>query len=229
MEIIYNIDLIPYELLYHIVLSLPYSSVLAFCLTNHQYYLIWQDAYFWNCKMDRDFYQKLTNQTQLKCHQYYLQLLAKYGLSCERGSELCIDINVCITLAALQNNLLLVKYFIQKDNSMTDLKEASINATKNSNRLMINYLISIIEERSQMSYELIDELVITCSSIGNIDLLCHLLSIRREINKEGLSIWIPVLSLDVTLKKALKNACLNGHLSLVDYLLNKCHIKYNSK
>jgi len=45
---------LPYELMYSILLSLPYSSILDFCLTNRHYFQLWNDTHFWASKCYQD-------------------------------------------------------------------------------------------------------------------------------------------------------------------------------
>ena len=228
MSVVCYFDLIPYETVYSILLDLPYRSIMSFCLSNHEYYQIWNDNNFWSNKAHNELYhieyknnQKIEkavtyqefNQSKLKSHLRYLELLARVGNKCEQGSEQCIDINKCLFLAAKNNDLILVKYFIAKDvyqskNLISCLQYASFNG----NLQMVEYLLTIIKQRSQLTYYPIEEALKCTSAGGHLDLFDHLLKLYLSLNVKR--------DYSSLLQKSLNNACQGGHIKLANYLFN---------
>jgi len=215
-----DFDRFPYELIYSFLLPLPYSSIMDFCLTNQHYYLIWKDINFWATKSyqtiskvildDYDIikvpfpYQEFSN-TSLSPSQRYLQLLASENKVCERGSEQCVDINHCATLAAYRNNRSLVEYFINK--GATDLKLVTYYAILNNNIPLVNYLLTLINLFDPIIFS---EIIRAASIAGNRDLVIDLINNNTFDNYFMFGI----------IDECRLYACENNHLQLVEDLFN---------
>ena len=64
---------LPDEIIYNILLPIPYEAVMNYCRTNTIANHICNDDYFWKLKLERDFY-KVTNQNlQLSPSQYVMK------------------------------------------------------------------------------------------------------------------------------------------------------------
>jgi len=132
-----NIDSLPYENIYSILLSLPYQSVMSFCLTCHDYYHIWLNTNFWSLKANYDLYHThnqdgIIIKTPITHQQFnsglispnlrYIQLLYETLTKCERGTHLFINVDTCLIMSAFHNDLSLVKYFIDKGSVLRALQ-----------------------------------------------------------------------------------------------------------
>jgi len=218
-----TLDQFPYEIIYSFLLPLSYHSIMNFCLTNHRYYQIWKDVNFWATKAHSTIFKLIIDEfdiiklrfpyqefyeTDLSPSLRYLELLALEGKNCERGSEQCVDVNYCVVLAAYRNNRALVEYFINK--GATNLKLAIYYAAVNNNVPLVNYLLTIMRSNSELTPNILTEIIRGASIAGN-----------RELVKELINDKLLTRSfITFTLREAISYACENGHIQLLDDLLN---------
>lgn len=67
---------LPNELLFTILLDLPYQTLLSYCLTHKGGDRVWRTDYFWKLKVDQDFHGlSVYKPDNLTYHQQYLDLL----------------------------------------------------------------------------------------------------------------------------------------------------------
>ena len=229
-----DIDLLPCEIIYSILLPLPYSSIRNFCLANQ----LLTDTHFWATKchytiskviiINNDLlkipfpYQEFY-QTQLSPSQHYLQLLTVEAKECQRGSEQFVDVNQCVILAAYRNNLSLVKYFINKGASL--LKLVAYYAALNNNRSMIDYVLTSLTQQSRLAVDIFKELLRGSAIIGDKDLINYLIIDKDLINYLIIDDLLDNHFILEALEQCLPYVCENGHLQLLDDL-RTINIKY---
>jgi len=165
-------ETLPTELIYELLLIMPYEEVINLCQTNQFYLSICKSNGFWIDKAIRDFNvtrKEATRYENVTPYWRYIQLLAKFRGVCIPGSEKVVDSDTCLYNASKQNNLLLVKYFVEKGANIILASGVFTNAALNNNEEMINYLLSKIHNSKDITY-LLEEALKGAAIAGNIDL-----------------------------------------------------------
>lgn len=114
-----NLEDIPKELQYKILLSLPAEQVLNICQTNRYFSSICYGSDFWIYRSNIEFgiSRDDFNKTELSPSLRYLQLLSTVGNRCIPGSERFTNVDKCLENAAADNDIKSIDYFIKKLNN----------------------------------------------------------------------------------------------------------------
>jgi len=198
----------PYEVLFRLLISLPYQSIINFCSTNREYREICNDPYFWITKANIDF--EVSNNeflnTQLNPQDRYLQLLAMYGQQCIKGSERVVPINTCFKLASESNDVSLITYFLQK--GATNLEYGIYAAAAIGDINLFNLLVS--SHINLLNDKILNKAVAIAAENNHLPLIKLLIS-QAVLGRLTLN--------SNTIDNALLSAVKNGNLELVKYLL----------
>jgi len=210
-------ELLPYETLFNILLSLSYQQIINFCQTNRQYYSICQDNNFWAIKAVREF--KITvkqfYQSQLTGQDRYLQLLAEVGDICVPGSERIIDVNKCLGLVSANNNIKLIDYFITK--GADDINYALLQAAKNGHLEVIRYLLSLLPEDTIIPRDVLKEALILATYGQHQLIIKYLITLGKFFHQLDVNYIFPFTE---DLNEALITAAITGNIQIYDYLVS---------
>jgi len=203
-------EYLPTEIIFNILIHIPYESIINFCLVNQQYYTILNDNNFWATKAHLEFnviHQDFFN-TNLQPSYRYVQLLTSYGIRTLRGSEKFTDINICLSLSSYQNNLSMVEYFLNK--GATNLVEAFNEAILGKSLKVFIYLLDLLILNNKLTDQVLSKALISASSIGSKKILNYLISKGKEFNFPSIQ--------DFNL--SLYHAVIHDHYKIIDYLIS---------
>lgn len=131
--------ILPPEIIFDILINLPYRDLQNTCRSNRQYGEICSAPNFWRRKIYHDFgiVYDSTNYLNLKEREFYEYLLSQNDTF--PGCEKYNDINICLVRAVKQRNIPLIKYFLDNKGSLT---RALKTAVEIGDVYMADYLIS---------------------------------------------------------------------------------------
>jgi len=154
-------DILPLDIIYELMLLLPYKLIINLGFTNKYYYSIIQDYKLWATKahLELAISYHVFYQSKLKPIDIYLSFKFMH-----RHIERFFPINQCLHYACFQGDLSLVNYFIKK--GATDLTGALCWAIPH--RRLINLLLFI-------GAEITTETLVSAVHRGNEDLFDFLL------------------------------------------------------
>lgn len=99
-----SMELLPPEIIHHILILSSHNDILSFCQTNKKYHKILKEKYFWNKKAKYEFGNDaklfFDNQSRVDA---YLELLSQYRYF--KGCEKFVDNEECFMLAVRNKNL----------------------------------------------------------------------------------------------------------------------------
>jgi len=175
------------------------------------------------------------NQTKLNPQQRYLQYLASHGNRCVKGSENIVDLNRCIYLASIQNDINLLKYFIgqRRIKYFETLNNSLFEAVKNNNKELTMTLLFEGKRLARVADKLSKAINISASE-GYLELTEYLFNLEKwqqdsineflsaaaeSGNQQLVDFFIKRGAND--LNSALVHAASNGKIEMINYLIAK--------
>lgn len=154
-----NIQDLPLENQYKILLSLPPQKALKLCQTNLYFASLCNNADFWIYRSYEEFgvTADVFNDTDLPPRLRYLQLLSTVGNKCVPGSERFVDENTCAWRTARDNDIDSLDYFFKNPNNNKSLllRDALLGAAEGNNLDLLEHIIkSLLPLNNQFVYEL---------------------------------------------------------------------------
>jgi len=172
-----QIQQLSYEVIFQFLLPLSYEDIINWCVTNKEYQSICQDTHFWIIKATRDLgvSPEVFTNTTLSPRERYLQLLAEIGNICVRGSERVIGVDECLLSATKQNDISLVKYYLERGPIL--LTSAVLMAASTGNIELYDYLYSVLKDKDIMiTRTILNISLIPAGKGGHLNMIEHLLS-----------------------------------------------------
>jgi len=183
---------IPYEDFFQIMVRLPFNSIIDFCQTNPEYYQICLNNDFWSAKAQYDLDitadQFNFNRANMSPIGRYIELLAKYGKTCLKGSEKFVDINYCLYLASERGDRTLIDYFINKGANVQI--QTLIGAIRGGNIKITDYILSLLKNNNLFNENVLSMVLMEASKLNNESLEDYLINIYNDfINDSYRSIY----------------------------------------
>lgn len=165
-----NLDNIPYENTFNIVLKLDYHDIINYCLVNKNMSRICQDYYFWKLKSKHDFnvdleYFKILFPNDSPSKLYYNLLILEKALD-EKGTKYINDIfdlvkiglyhpkflDGLFLMAITEDNVEIVLYLVENTNILNfiNLVDSLILSIKYGSYDVSNYLINYNKQLIKM-------------------------------------------------------------------------------
>jgi len=205
---------LPYEVIYPLLLNLPYDYILPFCLTSRKYYSIYLNNEFWINKSYNDLsfnhqykeiFEKVFN-TKTTTREFYIASLTIYQNRCVKGSEKYISADMCLLSAIDNNDVNLIYYLLDKE--ITYFEEVSSYAIQISNKGLINKIPSKLVKIK------IYDIIITPLTVILVDYPSGR-TVNMVNNSNWLEVSIPKNMLKLCLDNLFKASIKIGDISLI--------------
>lgn len=204
-----NIQQLPLENQYRILLSLPPQYVLKLCQTNHYFASLCNNVDFWIYRAYEEFgvTADVFNNTNLPPRLRYLQLLSTVGNKCVAGSERFVEENTCVFRTARDNDRDSLDYFLKNKNN--DVKIALVGAAEGNNFILLKDILKIISQSD--TYFATELRLASSSSIlnNNLEMFKYLSEVFQSAYPQKYEKY---------LKKSLRYAIMNDSISIIRYI-----------
>jgi len=216
---------IPHEIIHSLLIHWSYEDIITFCQTSKKHYLISLSKEFWFTKSCHDITEinydywgfkqivECSYHETFSTREFYIILLFSFKGKCVRGSERYFLSDTCLSLAIINKDLPLIKYFLEQE--ITNLDRVATYAEEIGNKKLIKLILFKLVNTNNISDKVycFNKLLKGCIKTGDTYLVTKIISQTKEHN---LDLITPKKSYEL-----IYDSLKFGHQQLFEYLYYK--------